>query len=287
MRKEERLRFRNDATFEEANPPADRREPLEWRRSFNSVSMLLRKPTVNVILSVNEVESLGSDLHFDGEGTAKHPPIKSGLKRTLRISGTADSEAQRDTLYYASKLDGESDVYSLKRPKGAIRVALVEKDGTEGNAIYAPGAHHGIVYLNDFDVEEDEPGFHFELSLPSRFMEELVSELRRDPSLGLEVHAEIRSFSYEVDDALREWYHPRDLFIKGTSAPAPLVSVRTVQAQPNESEGTEQEEDAEPASDVVTSMSPNSGANLARHSMRGVKFALWAIAVVLFLGLFK
>lgn len=288
MPRKERIRFRNDAIFEEADPPEYGRRPLEWRRSFNIMSAKIRRPIVDQIYSVNDVDTFGFDSPENVESTdsAKSQPVKPELKRKLRISGKVNPNECRDTLYFAKECGNGSGIYELQEPEGLMQFDLVEGEAKEGDDIYAAGTYRGAVFVNYHDVKK--PHFCFELTLPSHFIEELIAELRRDPSLGLEIYVSILSFSFEVDDALREWYHRRDLFIHGESAPAPVSGVKTIPSEAEHNRDLAQKEDDEvEESGTCDRQTLLPARDLAPPSIRGIKWALWVIAIVLFLNLLK
>ena len=95
----------------------------------------------------------------------------------------------------------------------------------------------------------------------------------------------VQSFSYEVDDALREWYHPRDLFIHGSAAQAVLLSVRLQHRDPEPQpvdEAIENEDEEPVAVSPPPTVLPDYGVTL-----RSIKTALWVVAGLLLLQLFK
>ncbi|MGH7824334.1 MAG: hypothetical protein ACREQ7_04055 [Candidatus Binatia bacterium] len=79
------------------------------------------------------------------------------------------------------------------------------------------------------NVEPGEDYLCFDMCLPENQMNDILECLSRDPNAQIEVGVNLLSFSYEVDDALREWYHPRDLFIEeGPAAPVGWVNVSSL-----------------------------------------------------------
>ncbi len=86
------------------------------------------------------------------------------------------------------------------------------------------GIYAGSCFCMNFKPGEDY--LCFDMSLPENQMNDILECLSRDPNVQIEVNVNLLSFSFEVDDALREWYHPRDLFI-GDNAPVPVRSVST------------------------------------------------------------
>ena len=106
----------------------------------------------------------------------------------------------------------------------------------------------------------------------------------------------ISSFSYEVDDALRDWYHPRDLLIHGFSTPAALETmvVRRKGSVPLLlSKAPSSTADDEINEDDLSSSSTHTNGFLVKDlvidtsALKSIKLALWALVGILFLNLLK
>jgi hypothetical protein len=284
MLTKESLRFIDDNTFQEAVPPEDRSRPLEWRRSFNTVSFEVLDPGVEFAYSINEVD------HFTSIGIGREPdqepaPVVTGApKRRVRVCFDIQQERLRDSILYAKEIEKGSGLFQLRRSKDPIHVTLTEADPTESRGgPYADGAYAGLAFQADFEPDEDN--LYIEVGVPSNLLEEIASELKTGHVNAMHVSIGIQSFSYEVDDALREWYHPRDLFIYGNATQAVLQSLRLMRRDPKPEPTLEatDEENNEPV-DVAPPPTPVPDYNSV---LGGIKAALWVVAGLLLLQLFK
>ena len=287
-----KLRFRNAHTFEdESSGKQDR--PLEWRRSFNTVSYIGKSPSIERLYSVNEIEYIDEPPDSENSPDLDKQAIVATPKpiKNLRVGFHVSQDELRDVIYCTEETEGRSDIYTLSRPRGDVRIFLTDKPPTDGRGPFGSGAYTGLAFRTDY--ESDESYLCIDVSVPSTHLEEIASELQRNPSLEMHVQIAIQSFSYEVDDALREWYHPRDLFIHRDAAPAAVVSVRTAKSAPQVAETTL--EDDELSLDVAESPLdyslnipvPQLPSNVEAKQLSGIKVALWAIAALLAINLAK
>ena len=217
---DERLRRVSDFIYQEANPPEDRHQPLEWRRNFNIVCL----PLINIkIVSTFNVHD--TDWNPCNKGTdSPWQLINPEINTTRSISAFVDDEKMRDTIFCAVVDEKEKGIIRLERPQGSTKVILRTGKPTEGSEKFPGGIYPGSCFRMNFEPGEDY--LFFEMSLPENQMNDIMECLSRDPNVQIEVDVNLLSFSFEVDDALREWYHPRDLFIED-KAPAPVRSVST------------------------------------------------------------
>jgi hypothetical protein len=278
MRENEKVRFRSDDIFEEAAPPEDRSRPLEWRRSFNSLAVTATRPIVSYAYGVN-------DRNFIWEKPAAGEPIPPSIspktQRRVQIVMLFDKDDCKDKVLKAVETEKKSGIYELEAYQARTKLVLVGQEPSEANDVYADGAYRGYACFDDMADEKEH--LYVELSCPPAFVDELASELKRDPSLNLRVYFSLQSFTFEVDDALREWYHPQEMFIKGM-VPAALIHVATV--APEEAEDVNEEEQRGAGSIAGRPFSAKLE-NLPRQtptvSLRGINFALWVIAAALVL----
>lgn len=287
-----KLRFRNAHTFEDESS-GKRDRPLEWRRSFNTVSYIGKSPSIECLYSVNEIEyfdepqDVGKSHDLDKQSIVVTP----NSIRSLRVGFTIPQDDLRDAIYCADKTESGSDLYTLSRPRGDVRIFLTDKPPSDGRGPFGAGAYTGLAFRTDY--ESDENYLCVDVSVPTTHLEEIASELQKNPLLELHVEIAIQSFSYEVDDALREWYHHRDLFIHGNAAPAAVVSVRTANPAPQVSEEPVKDDDgpldvAEAPLDYRSDIpNPQLPANVEANQLSGIKVALWAIVVLLAINLAK
>jgi hypothetical protein len=272
----EKVRFRNEAVFEEAEPPKDRSRPLEWRRSFNYLVVTARQPFVSYLYTVNDREMRWSE---PAEGDHIPPDIKPDLVRRLQINARIDVDDCRDTVLQALEKEKGSGLYELGKIETRIKVCLVSRDARAASSVYAEGSYAGSAFFDDMNDEEEH--LLVELSAPIQYLEELAAQLKQSPSLGLRICFALRSFSFEVDDALGEPYHSRELFIHGM-VPAALISVGTVpaaSAMDGEMAGLPKDVAASPFPWIDThNLTSGRGESLTR-----ITAALWVIAGALIL----
>ena len=272
----------NEATFQEASPPTDRTKPLEWRRSFNTINFELKNPTVDSIYSINDVNFF---VGFQRGSEDEAPAVTGAEVRRLRISATVPQSELRDSLFYTKEREQDSGVYELARAKDDFRIVLVESPPSERRGPFAAGAYAGFAF--HANTEPGEGCLYFEVGVPTQYLEEVVKALKHEKPLELHISVALQSFSYEVDDALREWYHPRDLFIHGSATPAALSTLRTLRSQQAPAAQPEPEDDAPENEAFASAPSPAPAAALDLRPFLGIKTALWAIAVLLLLHLLK
>ena len=209
--KNEKLRKISDAIFKEAQPPEDRSRPLEWRRSFNFVRLPLKNVQV-----INSCTVHDSDFVLDEERNANPVNlIKPNVKSQIAITGILDEDKTRDSIYFAIKQNKDGDIYGIGSHKGKTTITIKSGEPTEEGKNTPVGLYWGNAFRMNFDPGEDD--LCFELSMPEKQINTLVSSLRADQSSTFEVWAYLLSYTFEVDDALREHYHPRDIVINDST----------------------------------------------------------------------
>ena len=108
--------------------------------------------------------------------------------------------------------------------------------------------HHRVrdgVFMGTLLRADSEPKRDYlclQATIPVEQAKSLHFAIKENPNLELDVSALVLSFSYEVDDTLREWYHPRDLLVR-ESTPAAINWV----SMPSDHEEVENEEAQEVA----------------------------------------
>lgn len=210
--KNEKLRKISDDAFQEAVPPEDRNRPLEWRRSFNFVSLPLRNVEV-----VNSCTVHDTEFRLDFEKPADPISLlKTNITDSIVIVGILDEDRVRDSFYFAVENKAEEGIYSLEKARGKTQIILKPGEPTEANESGVPqGLYWGNVFrMND---EAGDYGLCFELSIPRDQMGSLLTALREAESPAVEIGAHLLSFTFEVDDALREYYDPRDFVVSDFS----------------------------------------------------------------------
>jgi len=207
----EKLRKISDAIFQEAQPPEDRSRPLEWRRSFNFVRLPLKNVQV-----INSCTVHDCDFVLDDERNANPVNlIKPNVKSKISITGILDEDKTRDSIYFAIKENKDGDIYGIGRHKGKTTITIKSGEPTEEQKNAPAGLYWGNAFRMNFDPGEDD--LCFELSMPEEQINTLVASLRADQNSITELGAYLLSYTFEVDDALREHYHPRDIVINDST----------------------------------------------------------------------
>ncbi len=209
--KNEKLRKISDEIFQEAQPPEHRSRPLEWRRSFNFVKLPLKNVQV-----INSCTVHDSDFVLDDERNANPVNlIKPNLTSMIAITGILDEDKARDSIYFAIKENKDGDIYGIGRHKGKIIITIKSGEPTEEGKNTPAGLYWGNAFRMNFDPGEDD--LCFELSMPEKQINTLVASLRADQGFIFEVGAYLLSYTFEVDNALRETYHSRDIVINDST----------------------------------------------------------------------
>ena len=275
------LRFIDENTFQEAEPPEDRSRPLEWKRSFNTVGFKVSSPKVEYVYTVNDVDHF-ADIQR-GQAQESNPIVTASARRRVRVTFELQQDKLRDSILYTKETEKKSGLYQLVRTKEPFQISLTDAAPTEPRGPYAQGAYPGLAFKTDFEPGED--ALCIEVGAPSDQLEEIANAINNGQANAMHVAVGVQSFSYEVDDALGEWYHPRDLFIHGSAAQAVLLSVRLIRRDPEPQpidEIAESEEDAPVVVPPPPTVLPD-----YRATLRSIKTALWVVAGLLLLQLFK
>lgn len=209
--KNEKLIKISDGIFQKAQPPKDRSRPLEWRRSFNFVRLPLKNVQV-----INSCTVHDSDFALDDERSANPVNlIKSNITSKIAITGILDEDKTRDSIYFAIEENKGGDIYGIGRHKGKTIITIKSGEPTEEGKNIPAGLYWGNAFR--MNVDHGENDLCFELSMPKKQIDSLVASLRADQGSIFEVGAYLLSYTFEVDDALREHYHPRDIVINDSA----------------------------------------------------------------------
>lgn len=220
--RDEKLRKVSSLIFQKLEASKEGSRPLEWRRAFNTVKLPLR--------DVKIITSLGThDLDWDIHGDHREDPtklIKPDLSTQTLITAFVDEELMRDRLYCATPCEHEEqkDIFVVERPKGDTKVILKSSALRDKGDLFPDGVYPGSCFRMNYEPGEDY--ISFEMTIPVEQMMAVIDSLRGDQALRLSLDVHLLSFSYEVDDFLREFSHRRDLFIDGD--PYAFVSGVTV-----------------------------------------------------------
>jgi hypothetical protein len=218
----DRVKFKSRKVFVEADPPADRNRPLEWRRSINTIDINANRLVIKEHHSVTE-----HDYDFDfGEADNELEKVlikpKIGLRRV--VSSIVPLSDIRDAVYRTIEVDKDEKIYSFLKSDEYLELTLTDDEPLNKDArIFAAGTQNGYAW-----IDEDEEHLSVNVSVGKDVLSQLISEIKSGRVAQVQFRIALDSFSFEVDDALREWYHPRDLVIDGRMAHAALESFSIV-----------------------------------------------------------
>lgn len=271
-----KLKKTSDSIFQEAEAPKDRSRPLEWRRSFNRLSLPLKN--IEMITWVNT-----HDKDWDSKGDFKDNPvklIKPDIKTSFSIKATVDENQVRDTIYCAEKDEDDENIFTLERPRGETQVIIKSGKPLTEDDKFPDGVFFGVCFRMNYDPGEDD--IIFQMMIPEEQLNTLASNLQSDPSSTIDLYVELLSYSYEVDDSLREHYHPRDIFIHDHSDAfvsmiglASKVGTHTVEKSDDE-EADYQYDDIDEPKELLHLQKP----------LDSIAFAIWVLVVVLGVSIF-
>lgn len=205
----EKLRKVSDSILQEFESPKDSSKPLEWRQAFNTIELPLHKMKIVTNLKTHDRDW---DVHEENQENPTRL-IKLDVRTQIAITAKVNEEAMRDRLYCTVSDDSEKqkDVFLVERPHGDIEVRLKSGVARDKSELFPSGVYSGSCFRMNYEPGEDYIGF--DMTIPEEQMKILVDSLRADTKASLYVNVELLSFSYEVDDALREPHFRRDLII--------------------------------------------------------------------------
>ena len=278
-----KLKKTSDSIFQEAEEPKDSSRPLEWRRGFNRLSLRLKN--VEIITYVNTHDTYGSfDDDFEDDPVKL---IKPDINTSLIIKAVVDEELMRDTIYCAEHDGEDDDFFILERQKGKIHIILRSGKPTQENEKFPDGIFLGRCFRMNYDPGEDD--ITFDMSIPEEQLNTLANNLQSDPLSTINLEVELLSFSFEVDDALREYYHPRDIFIHDLSY-AFLSGIRLASKIGTHTLEMNQDDDIDEPKEL--SLEQQSHRELVqvlmnlKKPLNSIVFAIWVIVFVLGTSIF-
>jgi hypothetical protein len=201
----------------------------------------------------------------------------------------------RDRFFYAIEEDRENDIYSIQPALGQIIVELRGGDPTEETKDSPAGLYQGSAFRMDFEPGNDD--LFMQMTLPRDQSLSLIAALKSDENSSLQVSVNLNAYTFEVDDALREPYHPREFLIKESSSAACFVRVVSVtsksgQQQPlqedeDENEDDNMQEDVEPqlTPEQILNQNIAQGLNLLSKPLQGLLVAVWVLVILVALNL--
>jgi hypothetical protein len=291
FRSNTKLKKASGSIFQEAEAPKDRSRPLEWSRSFNGLSLPLKN--IEIITRVNT-----HDKDWDIKGDFKDNPvklIKPDIKTSLAIRAIVDEDQMRDTIYCAEQDGDDDDIFTLERPRGETQVILKSGEPIKESEKFPNGVFFGSCFRMNYDPGEDD--IIFEMTIPEEQLNTIASNLQSDPSSTIDLYVELLSFSFEVDDSLREHYHPRDIFIHDHSDAfvssiglASKVGTHTVEKSEDDEEEEYQFEDiGEPKELSSEQQSHRELVQVLLHMQKplnNIVLAIWVLVFILGASIF-
>lgn len=208
--RDQKLRKVSNSVFQEAKLSEDRSRPLEWRRNFNQINLPLKNIKIVNTCNIHDV-----DFDFKNSNATPLNLVKTDISDQIAIKGIVDEDQIGDRLYFAIE-EGEDNIFSIERSPGNIIVSIkvgkpTKEDTSEDVERVPPGLYYGLAFRTNFKPEEDD--MFLDLTAPKEQLLSLISALRADTNSTLNVVAKLLSFTYEVDDALREPSYPQDIII--------------------------------------------------------------------------
>ena len=281
----EKIKFKDYHTFTETEVSSDGSRPLEWRRSLKSIRIEANSFVVDQIHWVNECDTLTGiiridDASRDNDASIKET-IKSDVKQKLSITSKVSFDSIKDSIYLTVVDDEDEKIFSLLEADGEIILTLSEgSDKTESWGVFSGGAYYGSTY-----IDRDTGNLYIYATVDTLIIENLVKEVREERIDKIILDIVLDTFSFEVDDALSDFHHKRDLFIHGFSTPAAVQSLlirgksfsSTPQLAP-----VSQPDDGD--SQAHLSVKPVLSSFVVDTSqLKHIKNALWLISFLLFL----
>jgi hypothetical protein len=286
---QDRVKLKTSDIFVEAEPPKGRTRPLEWRRSISTIDVDATRFVIKEHHTVSELDYITNGLFradlkaaddtSDPDEEKEQLKPKPGLRTIL--SSKIPLEDIHDSLYRTVEEDKDEKIYSFSRAKGYLELSISDDEPLkEPWAIFAAGTHFGHAW-----IEENDEKLTIYVSVEKDVLKHLVSEIKSGRVAEVNFRIAIDSFSDEVDDFLREWYHPRDLVIDGRMVHAALESFSVVSKEYAQQplmlatripdDDTDNSDDIEPQ---VQFYQPQINNIIDPAYLKSIKTALWVIA---------
>lgn len=293
---EEKLLLKDSYTLVEAEPPEDRSRPLEWRRSLNYLRFEASSFTIDSTHWVNESDMV-SDIFREADEKEREviPLVKCASKQKISVSSKISFEGIRDSIYKTSEENKDEKIYSISRQNRASNLILNLTEGepkSEDWGVFKSGAYYGSAGFYD----DDNCDLTLDITASKEALQDLIKIISSNSLDKVIFNIVISSFSYEVDDALRDWYHPRDLLIHGFSTPAALETMVVrrkgsvpvlLSKAPSSTKDDENNEDDLSNSGTHTSGFLVKDLVIDTTALKSIKLALWALVGIFFLNLLK
>lgn len=213
VRKGELWKKSGDKAFCEAKPDKEGRRPLEWRRGFNYTEIPISTWSVTRQWKVHD--TLGAISAIDKTMDELYAEVSTDPSSMLRLELSVDAKAMRDRFCFFEKSDEDRSLFEITRSAGPTRVLIVERDVAGEKAGPLSKAIPSSVFRANYEPGED--CVVIQLGLPAADIQQLIDRLSSRESESLLLRILLDAYTYEVDDALREPYHPQTFAIDQSS----------------------------------------------------------------------
>lgn len=295
---DEKLRLKDQYTFVAAVSDDDVKGPLEWRRSLNPFTFEVADFTINTKHTLHESNLQNSAIRANEQNPIFIRPLPDEyLKRQISISAKVELDQVKDHFYriqQTSQVGDKEKVFSLKRNMRAKSLIFSLTEGVpepKDGEFFKSGAYRG--FAGFWSEKED---FYIDISVSREVICDLLNSITFNNFLKVRFNLLISSFSYEVDDALGYGEYSRDLFTYPTLSPAVVENIIVISNNLHPSNVSkdfslnESLNNFEIDAKGVVPNATNYESSIFSHissSTRSVTFALWAIVLILLLGVFK
>jgi len=222
---EQKLWLRDSRTLVEAEPSDDQSRPFEWRLSLNYLRFEATKFSVDLTHWINESDRLSRMVNDAAKNSSVSSPlIREALRSRISVSTKVSFDEIRDRIYNTKEFDQDKNLFTVTRETRAVYLActISESDPmNEDSGVFSSGAFFGSAGFYDDNSDE----LTLEITASKEVLSDLIKAISSKTLDKVLFNVLISSFSYEVDDALRDWYHSRDLLVNGFSTPAALESL--------------------------------------------------------------
>lgn len=200
----------NDLVMEELNFDSSQSRVLKWQRGINYLKLPIRNYKIEKILNFYDFDfSKGFfDSYADRKDLISSVRLEEGEKITILLD--VDLEKMKDKIcFFVGEGDG---VFAMEKFKKNIRVAIFESNQNPD-----AGFSNEVMIGHASREEQDNHELLFSVGASKTALAKIIAELDAPGNKQVSVGILFESFTYEVDDALREWYHPQTFAIPETA----------------------------------------------------------------------
>lgn len=289
----EKLKKATEKAYQKAERPEDGSQPLEWRRDIHTIHLKLINVRLIRTLNVNNTGVGIFEIEHDDEHV---PEVESNVSKTISIAADVDQEDFRDRIYFAVETEEDSSIYELQRPQGVFAFAIRPGEARSSEDGRFKDVYAGHLGRNNFEPGED--GIWLDLTAPNDVVDEIAAVLASNPNATLDASVALESFTYEADDAFREWYHSMDMFVDNDHGFAFLSDMRVATGNVQRP-ATDPDDDDDGDDDDREVEQPQSWSNTVQQpqppvlntkvivaALNGVKIAIYVAAAAIIVAQF-